>query len=159
MLDDVTLRFLEGFVHVAQKHSVWDELPMLMVLHGVDQQELVVVPEGDLFDMLRDVAEALQEKIATAGPVTGLILMNEGWSISEDNAEAAQAVAEDLRRRGLGLADHPDAVEVKLFTAIDRKGVEVRKIERGIDKVQSLGSDVTGRVVDYLTTLFMELTA
>lgn len=156
-----TTEALDWAVETALKINEWDMVPMLLATRDTGVSEFVALAGDDLFGMLATLGPVLRREDSA---VTGLILMNEGWGLSASRVEAGamtnlRAEVAELRRTGRGFADHPAAVELKMFTAIDAEGVEVRKIERGNSEAQSTDGGAAGQVIDLIKALFEEVTA
>lgn len=155
---DTTIEALDFLVTTSQKRDEWDEIPMLMIVTASGKNTLAAL-DGDIFEMLETVGSRLRESVG--GDVTGLILTNEGWGLKSDAAgvKDLQKEVAELHLTGRRFADHPAAVEIKIFTAIDREGIEARQVERGNPVVDIRREGMSGRLVDHLKALFAEVTA
>lgn len=153
---NTTTEALDFLVKTAQDLDQWDEMPMLMIVHESGKNTLAALAGGDIFEMLATVGPRLKRP-----GITGLVLTNEGWALKAPVAEidVLQTVMEELHRTGRRFADDPRAIEVKIFTAIDREGVVGRQIKRGSPVAENAGEDMAGRMVVALKALFREVTA
>lgn len=158
-MQETTLKALDAMVKMAQEVNEWDEFPMLLVVQKSGPDSLVVLDGDDVFEMLATVGPRLRE--GGLHDVTGLVFANEGWALSSERVHDLKTVAAELRASGKSFSDHPDAVEVKIFTALDAEGLVMRQIERGNPEVQEMpaGGTTSGRMPDHLRALLMELTA
>ena len=156
---DTTIKALEAITKTSLKIDGWDEIPMLLVVCASGKQTLATL-DGDLFEMLATVGPKLREGVGD--DITGLVLTNEGWGLSTDAVGGTEAdlraVQAELLLTGRRFADHPAAVEIKLFTAIDREGITAREIKRGDPEVKEPDGQAGGRLIDHLKALFEEVT-
>lgn len=150
-----TITELDHVIAMSQSVNEWDELPMLFVV-SEDGPVAMVVLDGDIFEMLSTVGPELKKSVSG---VTGLILMNEGWALSSERTKDLEKVRRELYLSGRRFSDHPDAIEIKMFSALDDEGMVMRKIERGNPEPEEMPDGAQGRVPDHLRTLLMELTS
>jgi hypothetical protein len=154
---DTTTKALEAITKTALSIDEWDEIPMLLIVSASGKNTFAVL-DGDIYEMLATVGSRLRESVGN--DITGLVLVNEGWGLSSKVSETAnlQAEVDELRRTGRRFADHPAAIEIKIFTAIDREGIEYRQIERGDSEARKPDGQMGGRMIGALKALFDEVT-
>lgn len=155
---DTTIEDLEMLGKVALESDEWDEMPTLVVVRENGDRELVGI--ADEIGLILPIVGGILKKQGTE-KVRAIILCNEGWGIdskrtSSGDAKQVKKEIEELRAKGLKIADHPDAIEVKMFFAVDTEGCQLRQIERGKEQVDIIEGELDGRIFNMMRTLFLE---
>jgi hypothetical protein len=126
-------------------------LPMWHCLRSDGAHMLVPTPSPN-----KDTAVALMKVLFEIEPVVGYVFMDEAWIVASEDAGEARALAEQGR-----LSEHPDRVEIIMFTAEDETGMLMaqRKIIRPPGKKPRLGpleiedwKEMEGRFIGLLPT-------
>lgn len=157
---DATSKAVEGIIKASLKIDEWDELPMLIAVHEDGANHMIAFSnEADPVESLA-LSSLILLKAREESPIVGLVFLVEGWSLNaRDGLDVEEARAE-LAAAGKRFSDHPAAIEIKMFTAIDVDGIKAYCIERGSGAVEVDASEaMSGRVPDALRVLMMEVTA
>ena len=164
---DTTIEAINELIKASQTADQWDQMPILILLHADDSGSMVMMPQNDPIGGMRTIPGYVNsgESGFSTSPIVGAVLYVEAWGLSADVSEtgAGEKLAKeiaDLKSRGLRYSDHPAAIEIKMFHAVDEQGHISRQIHRGSSEVITLPDTAkeSGRLVDYMTTMFMELT-
>jgi len=160
---DTTIKALDGIARLSLDRGEWDETPMLALV--TDKEEVIfmlLAGAGELHQILADLTEKMRDNlfprdvILRGGNLTGLVLMSEGFKLSapKDEVNTLEAEFEAIKEMGMRVSDSPDAIEIKIFHAVDVEGVAMRSFDRGATEVNDGSEVIGGRIVERMTDLY-----
>ena len=158
-----TLELLDDLITFAQRPDAeWDEPATLFLASDEGMLEIIILDnnEFDVYEMIYTIASQLHS-LERKAPLTSAYLFTEAWSLRSDGHPPEWLMEERDRLQAMGLrfADHPEAIELKTFAAIDAEGIVMRKITRGETGVEEMPGAMSGRIPDALRFLLKEALA